>query len=156
MPSIDALEDNQRARMLRWRGRPAARIGGCWRPSRSTFRENSKHRVERFGYGEASPQLLLQRFLSRILNSEARVEREYDPGRLHTDLLLAWTVAGNDAGPSRRKTVVIECKLLCGNVAETLGKGVSQTLSCRDRVGAEEYQRGLGRLTGRGISTHCL
>ena len=44
------------------------------------FRENSEHWVERFGYKEAGPQLLLQAFLQRLVNSGGRVEREYGLG----------------------------------------------------------------------------
>uniref|UniRef100_UPI004055DE5F AAA family ATPase n=1 Tax=Candidatus Electrothrix sp. TaxID=2170559 RepID=UPI004055DE5F len=52
------------------------------------FREHSEHWVERFQYKEAGPQLLLQAFLQRIINSGGRVEREYGLGRKRTDLLL--------------------------------------------------------------------
>ncbi|MCI0563028.1 MAG: hypothetical protein MN733_31510 [Nitrososphaera sp.] len=41
------------------------------------FREHSEHWVERFDYKEAGPQLLLQAFLQRIINSGGRIEREY-------------------------------------------------------------------------------
>ena len=43
------------------------------------FREHSEHWVERFEYKEAGPQLLLQAFLQRIVNSGGRIEREYGP-----------------------------------------------------------------------------
>ena len=41
------------------------------------FREHSEHWVTRFQYQEAGPQLLLQAFLQRIVNSGGRIEREY-------------------------------------------------------------------------------
>ena len=44
------------------------------------FREHSEHWIERFQYREAGPQLLLQAFLQRIVNSGGRVEREYGLG----------------------------------------------------------------------------
>lgn len=99
------------------------------------FRENSEHWVERFGYKEAGPQLLLQAFLHRIVNSGGRVEREYGLGRLHTDLLVTWPAG---TGPDGRQKVVIECKLLRRSLEETLGKGVSQTLAYMDRAAAQE------------------
>ena len=49
------------------------------------FREHSEHWVERFQYKEAGPQLLLQAFLQRIVNSGGRIEREYGLGRMRTD-----------------------------------------------------------------------
>ncbi len=52
------------------------------------FREHSEHWVERFQYKEAGPQLLLQAFLQRVVNSGGRIER----GRMRTDLLLVWPV----------------------------------------------------------------
>ena len=45
------------------------------------FREHSEHWVARFDYAEAGPQLLLQAFLQRIVNSGGRIEREYGLGR---------------------------------------------------------------------------
>ncbi len=40
------------------------------------FREHSEHWMGRFGYREAGPQLLLQAFLQRVVNSGGRIERE--------------------------------------------------------------------------------
>ncbi len=54
------------------------------------FREHSEHWVERFDYKEARPQLLLQAFLQRVVNSGGRIEREYGLGRGRTDLLVIW------------------------------------------------------------------
>ena len=65
------------------------------------FREHSEHWVERFQYKEAGPQLLLQAFLQRIVNAGGRIEREYGLGRMRTDLLIVWPVAGE-----LRKTVI--------------------------------------------------
>ena len=102
------------------------------------FRENFEHWVERFGYKEAGPQLLLQGFLQRIVKSGGRVEREYGLGRLRTDLLVTWPTGGEGAAPGGRQKVVIECKLLRGSLEHTLGKGVSQTLAYMDRAAAKE------------------
>ena len=58
------------------------------------FREHAEHWVERFQYKEAGPQLLLQAFLQRIVNSGGRIEREYGLGRVRTDLLVLWPWPG--------------------------------------------------------------
>ncbi len=102
------------------------------------FRENAVHWVDRFGYKEAGPQLLLQAFLQRIVNSGGRIEREYGLGRMRTDLLVIWPATGEGVGPSGRQRVVIECKLLHGSLAATLGKGLRQTRAYMDRAGADE------------------
>ena len=70
------------------------------------FRQHSEHWTELFGYLEAGPQLVLQAFLQRVVNSGGRIEREYGLGRRHTDLLIEWPTEG---GPALR--YVIECKV---------------------------------------------
>ncbi len=45
------------------------------------FRAHCEHWSKRFLYQEAWPQLLLQAFLQRIVNSGGRIEREYGLGR---------------------------------------------------------------------------
>ena len=102
------------------------------------FRENSEHWVERFGYKDAGPHLLLQAFLQRIVNSGGRVEREYGLDRLRTDLMVTWPTGGEGVGPDGRQKVVIECEVLRGSLDETLGNGVSQTLAYMDRAAAKE------------------
>ena len=121
----------------------SARTAGCWsRPLLAAFqeyfRENSGHWVDRFGYKEAGPQLLLPAFLQRIVNSGGRIEREYGLGRMRTDLLLVWPATGQGAGPRGRQKVVIECKLLHGSLAATLGEGLRQTRAYIDRAGTDE------------------
>ena len=110
------------------------------------FREHSEHWVQRFQYREAGPQLLLQAFLQRIVNSGGRIEREYGLGRMRTDLLIVWPVtaapsAEGHAGRARhngevRKTV-IECKLLHGSLERTTRDGLAQTRAYMDRCAAE-------------------
>lgn len=102
------------------------------------FRENSEHWVERFGYREAGPQLLLQAFLQRIVNSGGRVEREYGLGRMRTDLLIVWPTIRPGEVPADPQRVVIECKLLHGSLGATLSAGIAQTLAYMDRAGATE------------------
>ena len=95
------------------------------------FREHSEHWVERFQYKEAGPQLLLQAFLQRIVNSGGLIEREYGLGRMRTDLLIIW--------PQGEETlkVVIECKVLHKSLEQTIAEGLEQTAEYMDRCAAE-------------------
>ena len=95
------------------------------------FRENAEHWVERFAYREAGPQLLLQAFLQRVVNSGGRIEREYGLGRGRVDLMLAWPANGVE-----EKTVV-ECKLTRANPERTIREGVEQTSRYMDRAGTQ-------------------
>ena len=119
------------------------RIGELLAAFQAFFREHSEHWVERFQYREAGPQLLLQAFLQRIVNSGGRIEREYGLGRMRTDLLLVWSVGG-EGGSARsgegRETqkVVIECKVLHRGLERTLRDGLGQTRAYMDRSGAAE------------------
>ena len=99
------------------------------------FREHSEHWVERFQYKEAGPQLLLQAFLQRIVNSGGRIEREYGLGRMRTDLLVVWPMNGERGAPQK---VVIECKVLRRGLDETLREGLRQTRAYMDRCAAAE------------------
>ena len=93
------------------------------------FREHSEHWVERFQYKEAGPQLLLQAFLQRIVNSGGRIEREYGLGRMRTDLLIVW--------PQGELKVVIECKILHKSLEQTIAEGLEQTAAYVDRCEAK-------------------
>ena len=95
------------------------------------FREHSEHWVERFQYKEAGPQLLLQAFLQRIVNSGGRIEREYGLGRGRTDLLIVWP-----QGKETRRFVV-ECKVLHKSLEQTIAEGLEQTAEYMDRCAAE-------------------
>ncbi len=102
------------------------------------FREHSEHWVERFQYKEAGPQLLLQAFLQRIVNTGGRIEREYGLGRMRTDLLILWPAPG-DAQPDQAiQKLVIECKLLYRSLEETVRAGLDQTRAYMDRCDATE------------------
>ncbi len=114
----------------------ALRVGRLLAAFQVFFREHSEHWVERFQYKEAGPQLLLQAFLQRIVNSGGRIEREYGLGRRRTDLLLVWPVGG-DAG--RTQKVVIECKVLHRGLGRTLAEGLEQTRDYMDRCATEEW-----------------
>ena len=115
------------------------------------FREHSEHWRQRFLYQEAWPQLLLQAFLQRVVNSGGRIEREYGLGRGRTDLLLVWprTGAGADAdappgtggfpaAPARVDKAVIECKVLHAGLDRTIAEGLDQTAAYMDRCAARE------------------
>ena len=101
------------------------------------FREHSEHWVARFDYAEAGPQLLLQAFLQRIVNSGGRIEREYGLGRGRTDLLILWPRGGERAPPgSPVDRYVIECKVLHKGLERTIGEGLAQTAAYMDRCGS--------------------
>ncbi len=92
--------------------------------------------MERFQYKEAGPQLLLQAFLQRIVNSGGRIEREYGLGRGRTDLLVVWPQDdGNGQRPDASQKFVVECKVLHKGLDRTVG--VEQTVAYMDRCGAE-------------------
>ena len=103
---------------------------------RDFFREHSEHWIERFQYREAGPQLLLQAFLQRIVNSGGRIEREYGLGMMRTDLLIVWPATAPPGG--RQRKMVIECKVLHRSLERTISDGLSQTRAYLDRCGAAE------------------
>jgi hypothetical protein len=107
-------------------------ITGLLAAFQTFFREHAEHWVERFQYKEAGPQLLLQAFLQRIVNSGGRIEREYGLGRLRTDLLVLWPYPGGV------QKVVIELKVLYKSLEQTVATGLEQTWAYMDRCGASE------------------
>ncbi len=110
------------------------------------FREHSEHWIQRFQYREAGPQLLLQAFLQRVVNSGGRVEREYGLGRMRTDLLILWP-AGAPPDRARRMVIeLIECELLRHSLEETIRTGLEQTRSYMDRCAAAEGAAAEGHL----------
>ncbi len=94
------------------------------------FRQHSEHWVERFDYKEAGPQLLMQAFLQRIVNSGGRIEREYGLGRKRTDLLVIWPYKDHV------QQVVIELKIVHRSVEQTITEGLEQTWAYMDRCNA--------------------
>ena len=103
------------------------------------FREHSEHWLGRFDYAEAGPQLLLQAFLQRVVNSGGRIEREYGLGRGRTDLLIVWP-RGERAAPGaagNEGRFVVECKVLHGSLERTLREGLAQTAVYMDRCGTD-------------------
>ena len=129
-----------------WYVRPDGRldVGNLLEAFQQFFREHSEHWVERFEYKEAGPQLLLQAFLQRVVNSGGRIEREYGLGRMRTDLLIVWPY------PDGVQRAVIEVKLLRGSLERTIEQGLAQTWAYADRCGADEahlviFDRTLGK-----------
>jgi hypothetical protein len=107
------------------------------------FREHSEAWLERFQYKEAGPQLLMQAFLQRIVNSGGRVEREYGLGRKRTDLLVIWPVGGAIHElpllyAEEVQKVVIELKILYKSLDKTIEEGLRQTYGYMDKCGTEE------------------
>ena len=100
------------------------------------FREHSEHWVERFSYKEAGPQLLMQAFLQRIVNSGGRIEREYGLGRKRTDLLVVWPLRRDE--PAAAQKVAIELKIRYGELEKTIREGLEQTWQYMDRCDAAE------------------
>jgi hypothetical protein len=113
------------------------------------FQEHSQHWLERFQYKEAGPQLLLQAFLQRIINSGGRIEREYGLGRQRVDLLVMWPLETEEAavqtgrppwtrwqGPVQK--VVVELKVLHKSLEQTIAKGLDQTRTYMDTCGTTD------------------
>lgn len=116
------------------------------------FREHAEHWVERFQYKEAGPQLLLQAFLQRVVNSGGRVEREYGLGRMRTDLLVLWP------SPAGDQRAVLELKVTHRSLEKTLSDGLRQTADYMDRCAADEghlvvFDRDAGRTWEEKIFT---
>ena len=114
-------------------GSGALRLDKLLEAFQDFYRANSEHWAERYGFREAGPQLLLQAFLQRVVNSGGRIEREYALGSGRTDLLIVWP-----QGASTRKYVV-ECKVRHDRRGHerTVAEGVEQAAAYMDRCGAE-------------------
>ncbi len=97
------------------------------------FRQNADSWIGRFDYAEAGPQLLLQAFLQRVVNGGGYIDREYGLGRRRTDLLIRKPLQGGLTGPVQR--VVLELKILRGDLEATIVKGLEQTAAYMDLVG---------------------
>ena len=89
------------------------------------FRQHSEHGLDP-DYKEASA------YLQRIINGGSLVYREYALGRGRTDIVVTWP-----QGQSEQR-IVIECKLLRGNLETAIDRGSAQTASYMDRCSADE------------------
>ena len=106
-------------------------VGKLMAAFQTFFREHSEHWVGRFQYREAGPQLLLQAFLQRIVNSGGRIEREYGLGHMRTDLLILWSQ------DDQTRKFVVECKILHKGLERTIAEGLEKTAEYMDRCAAE-------------------
>jgi len=98
------------------------------------FRQNADSWIGKFDYAEAGPQLLLQAFLQRIVNGGGYIDREYGLGRRRTDLLIRKPLTDGYGGPVQR--IVLELKILRGDLEPTIEKGLEQTAGYMDLVGS--------------------
>ena len=98
------------------------------------FRQNADSWIGGFDYAEAGPQLLLQAFLQRIVNGGGYIDREYGLGRRRTDLLIRKPLTDGYGGPVQR--VVLELKILRGDLEKTIEKGLRQTSEYMDLCGS--------------------
>jgi len=98
------------------------------------FRQNADSWIGRFDYAEAGPQLLLQAYLQRVVNGGGYIDREYGLGRRRTDLLIRKPLTDGYGGPIQR--VVMELKILRGDLEKTIEKGLEQTAAYMDLVGS--------------------
>ena len=96
------------------------------------FRQHSEHWIERFQYKKAGPQLLLQAFLQRIVNGGGQIEREYSLGRMRTDLFIVWPY-----GEGKVQQIVLELKIVCGSLQQTIESGLKQTWEYMDRCNTD-------------------
>ena len=106
------------------------------------YAEHAEHWLGRFSeYPEAGPQLILQAYLQRVVNSGGRIEREYGLGRGRTDLLVLWP---REPGQSSDlwERIVVECKVLRDSDRKslewTVEHGVEQTSGYMAKCGVEE------------------
>lgn len=104
------------------------------------FRQHYDIWIKSFDYRKVGPQLLLQAFLQRLVNSGGRVEREYGLGRMRTDLLVTWPYKqrAGDSRFDRGQEIVLELKLRYGSLETTIKKGLKQIREYMDKCGTDE------------------
>ena len=96
------------------------------------FREHSGHWLKRVPYPEAAPQLLLQAYCQKVVNSRGRIERESAAGAGRIDLLFLWPKGG------REQKFVIELKIRRRSREVTEREGLEQTARYLDARDADE------------------
>ena len=77
-------------------------------------------------YKEASPHLVLQAFLQRVINGGGRINREMALGKKRVDICLEW----------QGKKYPIEIKILRN--AKTISNGLSQTFEYMEKCGSND------------------
>jgi Holliday junction resolvase len=79
-------------------------------------------------YKEAGPQLLLQAYLQRVVNSGGHIHREYALGRKRVDLVVHY----------EGEKFLIEMKILYKNIDLQIEEGLRQTAEYADMAGSEK------------------
>ena len=72
--------------------------------------------------------------MQRIVNGGGYIDREYGLGRRRTDLLIRKPLTEGYGGPVQR--IVLELKILRGDLETTIEKGLRQTSDYMDLVGS--------------------
>jgi Holliday junction resolvase len=94
----------------------------------SFFREHSESWIQLGDYKEAGPQLLLQAYLQRVVNSGGHIHREYALGRKRVDLVVNY----------EGEKFLIEMKILYKNIEKQIEEGLRQTAEYADMAGSEK------------------
>ncbi|MEM7495806.1 MAG: ATP-binding protein, partial [Myxococcota bacterium] len=107
------------------------------------FREHSESWLDQFQYKEAGPQLLLQAFLQRTVNSRGSIQREQAVGSGCTDLIVTWPLGDENVTLQRaekKQVIVLELKLIHRNdgADSVMTRGLAQTARYMDRFHAPE------------------
>ncbi|MEM7403522.1 MAG: hypothetical protein AAF310_05940 [Myxococcota bacterium] len=107
------------------------------------FRQHFDSWLDQFQYKEASPQLLLQAFLQRTINSRGSIQREQAVGSGRTDLVVTWPLGDENVTlqrAQRKQTVVLELKLIHRNdgVDSVKTKGLQQIARYMNRFHTPE------------------
>ena len=74
----------------------------------------------------------MQAFLQRVINGGGRINREYGLGRKRTDLAIEWPVDKEKGYYGKVQRIVIELKILRGNLDTVIAKGLEQTADYAD------------------------
>ncbi|MEM7589209.1 MAG: ATP-binding protein, partial [Myxococcota bacterium] len=114
------------------------------------FRQHSESWLDAFQYKEVGPQLLLQAFLQRTVNSRGTIQREQAVGSGRTDLVVTWPLnidktssqecAQHQERAQHHQIIVLELKLLHAHdsLETVLSKGLQQTAGYMQRFHAPE------------------
>ncbi|MEM7403144.1 MAG: PD-(D/E)XK nuclease domain-containing protein, partial [Myxococcota bacterium] len=107
------------------------------------FREHSESWFDQFQYKEAGPQLLLQAFLQRTVNSKGSIQREQATGSGRTDLVVTWPLGDKDTTLQRaqhKQVVMLELKLIHqkSSLATKQSEGLKQIAAYMQRVNTQE------------------
>ncbi len=101
------------------------------------FREDSDAWIDRSEHREAGPQLVLQSYFPRAVNSGGRITREYAVARGRSDLVIEWPPPGRTLASGAVKHV-IECKVGGdkSGLEAVIAKGKLQTAGYMDACSA--------------------